>query len=150
MINKVILVGRLGKDPEFRTFENGDMLATFPLATFETYKDKDGVKQEKTEWHNLVIWGKQAEIAQKFLHKGKLIYCEGKLTSRSYENPPGVKKYITEVRLESFRMLDSPVNAGSSTSNTGQEPQPVQPVPVQTHDSSPTQSAAPEGDNMPF
>lgn len=150
MINKVILVGRLGKDPEFRTFENGDMLATFPLATSETYKDKDGAKQEKTEWHNLVIWGKQAEIAQKFLHKGKLIYCEGKLTSRSYENPPGVKKYITEVRLDSFRMLDSLANAGSPSPIPAAEPQQSTAEPMQVHDSSPSQSPAPEGDNLPF
>ena len=78
-VNKVILIGHLGKDPEVRTFENGSKKVTFPLATSETYKDKDGNRKELTEWHNVVCWRNLADIAEKFLRKGRLLYVEGRL-----------------------------------------------------------------------
>jgi single-strand DNA-binding protein len=106
MINKVILVGRLGKDPEVRHLENGAVVANFSVATSERYRDKEGNKQEKTEWHNVVVWRQLAEIAEKFLRKGGLVYIEGKLRTRSWDDKDGNKKYTTEVVAENFQMLD--------------------------------------------
>lgn len=97
-INKVILVGNLGNDPNVLTFENGVKKATFSLATNETYKDKEGNRVEQTEWHNIVVWRGLAEVAEKFLRKGSLIYLEGKIKTRSYEQN-GIKKYITEISI---------------------------------------------------
>src|ERR1700754_4213469 len=103
-INKVILVGHLGKDPEVRYLEGGVSVASFPLATTETF-NKDGKKIEQTEWHNIVLWRSLAEVAAKFLQKGKLVYIEGKLRTRSFEDKEGIKKYTTEVVAENFTML---------------------------------------------
>lgn len=103
-INKVILVGHLGKDPEVRHLEGGVSVASFPLATSETYT-KDGKKVEQTEWHNIVMWRGLADIASKYLQKGKLVYIEGKLRTRSFEDKEGHKKYTTEVVAENFTML---------------------------------------------
>lgn len=103
-INKVILVGHLGKDPEARTLEGGVSVVSFPLATSETF-NKDGRKVEQTEWHNIVMWRGLADVAAKFLHKGKLVYIEGKLRTRSFEDKEGVKKYTTEVVAENFTLL---------------------------------------------
>jgi single-strand DNA-binding protein len=105
-LNKVMLIGHLGKDPEIQNFEGGAMLAKFSLATTEAFKDKAGNRQELTEWHNIVVWGSLAEIAQKYLRKGMAIYLEGKIRNRSYDDKEGVKKYITEIRAESFQMLE--------------------------------------------
>jgi single-strand DNA-binding protein len=103
-INKVILVGHLGKDPEVRHLEGGVSVASFPLATSETF-NKDGQKIEQTEWHNIVMWRGLADVAAKFLQKGKLVYIEGKLRTRSFEDKEGIKKYTTEVVAENFTML---------------------------------------------
>jgi single-strand DNA-binding protein len=103
-INKVILVGHLGKDPEIRHLEGGVAVASFPLATSETF-NKDGRKVEQTEWHNIVMWRGLADVASKFLQKGKLVYIEGKLRTRSFEDKEGIKKYTTEVVAENFTML---------------------------------------------
>jgi single-strand DNA-binding protein len=103
-INKVILVGHLGKDPEVRQLEGGVSVASFPLATSETF-NKDGKKVEQTEWHNIVLWRSLADVAAKFLQKGKLVYIEGKLRTRSFEDKEGIKKYTTEVVAENFTML---------------------------------------------
>lgn len=103
-INKVILVGHLGKDPEVRHLEGGVAVASFPLATSETF-NKDGRKVEQTEWHNIVMWRGLAEVATKYLQKGKLVYIEGKLRTRSFEDKEGIKKYTTEVVAENFTML---------------------------------------------
>jgi single-strand DNA-binding protein len=118
-VNKVILVGRLGKDPEIRNFENGGMIANFSMATSETFKDKTtGEKREITEWHNITIGRPQlAEIAQKYVHKGDMLYVEGKLRTRSWEKD-GQKKYITEVLVDNFTML-SPKKSGDTSSNEG-------------------------------
>ncbi|GAB2701873.1 single-stranded DNA-binding protein [Mucilaginibacter koreensis] len=103
-INKVILVGHLGKDPEVRHLEGGVSVASFPLATSESF-NKDGRKVEQTEWHNIVMWRGLADVAAKFLQKGKLVYIEGKLRTRSFEDKGGIKKYTTEIVAENFTML---------------------------------------------
>lgn len=103
-VNKAILVGRLGKDPEIRTLDSGKQVATFSLATSETYKDKSGNKKEETEWHNIVLWDGLAGIAEKYLHKGDLLYVEGKLKTRSWEKE-GITRYTTEVVGNEITML---------------------------------------------
>jgi single-strand DNA-binding protein len=100
-INKVILVGHLGKDPEVRHLDGGVTVASFPLATSETY-NKDGKRIEQTEWHNIVLWRGLAEVASKYLQKGKLVYIEGKLRTRSFEDREKVKKYVNEVVAENL------------------------------------------------
>ncbi|HEX3934605.1 MAG TPA: single-stranded DNA-binding protein [Puia sp.] len=103
-INKVILVGHLGKDPELRVLDGSVAVASFPLATTEV-NSKNGLKEEQTEWHNIVLWRGLAEAAAKVLKKGGLIYLEGKLRTRSFEDKSGVKRYTTEIMAESFTML---------------------------------------------
>ena len=104
-INKAILVGNLGKDPELRYTANGQAVATFSLATTEKFKTKGGEQQERTEWHNIVAWGPLAEICGKYLTKGKQIYCEGRIQSRSYDDRDGNKRYITEIVISDMQML---------------------------------------------
>jgi len=103
-INKVILVGHLGKDPEVRYLEGGVSVTSFPLATSESF-NKDGRKVEQTEWHNIVMWRGLADVAAKYLQKGKLVYIEGKLRTRSFEDKEGIKKYTTEIVAENFTLL---------------------------------------------
>jgi single-strand DNA-binding protein len=103
-VNKVILIGHLGKDPEARQLEGGVSVVSFPLATSEIF-NKDGRKVEQTEWHNIVMWRGLADVAAKFLQKGKLVYIEGRLRTRSFEDKEGIKKYTTEVVAENFTLL---------------------------------------------
>lgn len=103
-VNKTILLGNLGKDPEIRVLENGSKVANFSMATTESYKNKSGERVENTEWHNVVFWGKIVDVIEKYLKKGSKIYLEGKLKTRSYEHE-GVKKYTTEVFGNSLVML---------------------------------------------
>lgn len=106
MINKVILVGNLGRDPEVRSTQSGQPVASFTLATSRKWKDKNGQRQEQTEWHNIVCWGRQAEVAGQYLTKGKQIYVEGRLQTRSWDDrQTGEKRYRTEVVCENFQML---------------------------------------------
>ncbi len=104
-VNKVILVGNLGKDPELRYTPSGAAVANFTLATSERYKDKSGQMQEKTEWHNIVAWRQLAEICGKFLHKGKQVYIEGRIQTRSYDDRDGNKRYMTEIIADQMQML---------------------------------------------
>jgi single-strand DNA-binding protein len=129
-VNKVILVGNLGKDPEVRHLEGGTAVASFTLATTEVYKDKSGQRVEQTEWHNIVVWRSLAEIAEKYLKKGMSIYLEGKLRTRSWEDKDKVKRYSTEIIADTFTML------GKKESNAG------------TTDDIPTVSKT--GDDLPF
>lgn len=119
-VNKVILVGHLGKDPEVRHLEGGATVVNFTLATTETYT-RDGRKVEQTEWHNVVMWRGLAEIAAKYLQKGKLVYVEGKLRTRSYDDRDGNKRYVTEIVADNFNMLgrksDNENGANQSTSS---------------------------------
>jgi len=106
MVNKVILIGNLGRDPEVRSTPSGQPVASFTLATNRRWRDKSGQRQEQTEWHNIVVWGKQAEIAGQYLTKGKQIFLEGRLQTRSWDDrQTGEKKYRTEIVCENFQML---------------------------------------------
>lgn len=106
-INKVTLIGRLGRDPEMRYTTDGTPVATFSLATSETWKDKNGEKQEKTEWHNIVAWRKLGEIAGEYLKKGKEVYLEGKIQSREYTDKEGIKRRVYEIIATEMKMLGS-------------------------------------------
>lgn len=105
MINKVILVGNVGRDPEVRYLDNGVVIAKFPLATSETYTNKSGDRVTNTEWHNIVLWRKLAEVADKYVKKGNPLYIEGKIRSRSYDDKEGNKRYITEIIGDNMQML---------------------------------------------
>ena len=104
-VNKVILVGNLGKDPDLRYTTAGTAVANFTLATSERYKDRSGEQQKRTEWHNIVTWGNLAEICGKYLKKGKQVYIEGRIQSRSYDDRDGNKRYITEIVADQMKML---------------------------------------------
>jgi single-strand DNA-binding protein len=104
-LNKVMLIGNLGKDPEVKTLDNGAKIATFPLATSETYKDKEGNRQTRTEWHNLVLWRGLADIAESYLHKGSQVYIEGRLSTRKWEDKEGNTRYTTEVIGDNLVLL---------------------------------------------
>ena len=106
-LNKVMLIGRLGQDPEVRYTQSNTAVATLSLATSERYKDGNGEQQERTEWHRVVAWGRLAEICQQYLHKGSLIYVEGPLQTRSWEDNQGQKRYTTEIKALQMTMLDS-------------------------------------------
>ena len=107
MVNKAILIGRLGKDPEVRYTPDGTMVTNFNLATDEQWKDKNGEKVQKTEWHKIVTFGKLAEICGNYLVKGKMIFIEGKIQTRSWDDKDGVKRYTTEIIANNMQMLDS-------------------------------------------
>jgi single-strand DNA-binding protein len=115
-VNKVILIGNLGKDPEVKHLDNGTVLARFPLATSETYKNKDNEKVTSTEWHNIVLFNRQAEIAEKYVKKGDALYLEGRIRTRSYDDKDGNKKYITEIIGNNMQML-----GGGKSENTGMD-----------------------------
>ncbi len=104
-VNKVILVGNVGKDPEIRYLESNVPVAKFTLATNEVYRNKDGQKIEQTEWHQIVLWRHLAEVAEKFVRKGTLLYVEGRIKSRSWVDKDGVKKYTTEIEGENITIL---------------------------------------------
>ena len=104
-VNKVILIGNLGRDPEVRYTQGGSAVANLNLATNEVWNDKDGQKQERTEWHRVVVWGKQAEIAKEYLVKGRQIYVEGSLQTKQWEDKDGNKRYTTEIRCQRFLMI---------------------------------------------
>jgi single-strand DNA-binding protein len=107
MVNKVFLIGRLGKDPVIKHFQNDNAIAEFPLATTEAYKDREGKWVELTDWHNVKLPNKfMAERAEKYLKKGSQVFVEGKIRTRSYDDKDGNKRYVTEIIAETFRMLD--------------------------------------------
>ena len=106
-VNKVIVLGNLGKDPEVRHLPNGDAVCNFSLATTESWKDKDGNKQDKTEWHNIVIFRKLAEIAGEYLKKGRPVYIEGRLQTRKWQDKEGKDRYTTEIVADQMQMLGS-------------------------------------------
>lgn len=142
-VNKVILVGRLGKDPEVRHLENGATVANFSLATSETYRDRQtGEKREQTEWHNVVLWRGLAEVAEKYVKKGDMIYVEGKLRTRSWEKD-GVTRYTTEVVGDNMTML----GGGSGGGNYSGGAQSEQDTSVSQSQSAPMDDAT---DDLPF
>ncbi len=122
MINKVILIGHLGRDPEVRSTQAGTAVANFTVATNRRWTDRDGQRQEETEWHRIVVWGRQAEIAGQYLRRGRQVYIEGRLQTRSWEDrQTGEKRWTTEVICENFQMLGSRGDAGGP-------PQPPEPT----------------------
>jgi single-strand DNA-binding protein len=123
-VNKVILVGRLGRDPETRYTGGGQAVANFSIATDETYKDRNGERQKRTEWHKIVVWGKQAEIAQQYLKKGSLLFLEGRIQSREWQDKEGQKRTSFEIVATNFRMLGgrgdgAAVGAGAGAGSAG-------------------------------
>jgi single-strand DNA-binding protein len=113
MDNKVMLVGNLGRDPEMRALPSGQQVANFSLATSRRYKDRDGNRKDETEWHNIVVFGKQAEIAGQYLTKGKMVYVEGRIQTRSWDDKEsGKKQYKTEIICDNFQMLGSKGDGG--------------------------------------
>lgn len=122
-VNKVILVGNLGKDPEVRYLEGGAAVANFSLATTETYKDRTGRRVEQTEWHNIVVWRGLAEIAEKYLKKGMQVYIEGKLRTRSWDDKDGNKRYTTEIVADNMTMLGGRREDDNTSGNSGQSNQ---------------------------
>ena len=125
-VNKVILVGNLGKDPEVRHLEGGASVARFSLATNEYYKDKQGARVERTEWHNITAWRGLAEVAEKYLKKGQLVYVEGKLRTRQYQDKDNQTHYITEVVVDELTMLGGRPGGGAgatgASGNAGVNP----------------------------
>lgn len=119
MINKVILIGRLGRDPEVRYTGSGSAVANFSLATDEVWTDKNGQRQSRTEWHRIVAWARLAEICGEYLKKGKLIYIEGRLQTREWDDRDGNKRYTTEIVANEMKMLDS----GPGRASRGDEPE---------------------------
>lgn len=117
-LNKIMLIGNLGKDPEIRVTASGQTVANFSLATKEQFKNKCGEREERTEWHSIVVWGKLAEIARDYLHKGKQVYIEGRLQTRKWQDKNGQDRYTTEVVAELMQMLGSKGDG----SKTVQEP----------------------------
>lgn len=107
-VNKVILLGNLGRDPEIRYTQSGTPVANFTMATTERWNDPGGEKRERTEWHRIVIWGKQAEIASEYLRKGRQVFVEGSLQTREWTDREGNKRYTTEVRAQRFQLLGRP------------------------------------------
>jgi single-strand DNA-binding protein len=141
-VNKVILVGRLGKDPEVRHLENGAVVANFSMATSESYKDRTtGERKEQTEWHNVVLWRGLAEVAEKYVKKGDMIYVEGKLRTRSWEKE-GITRFTTEVVGDNMTMLGGKSDNNGGSSQGGQYQEQSEPAP-----SAPSSDAS---DDLPF
>ena len=152
-INKAILVGNLGKDPEMRYTPNGVAVCSFPMATSETYKDRNtGERVTQTEWHNIVIWRGMAETAEKYLRKGSQVYIEGKIKTRSWEDQQGQKRYTTEFVADVMQLLDRPNSSGGATQPTQAAAQPAQqaqPV-AQAQPAVPAERGPHSADDLPF
>ena len=118
-LNKVTLIGNLGKDPETRYMQNGDAVSNVTIATTDTWKDKDGQKQEKTEWHRVTFYRKLAEIVEKYLNKGDSVYLEGRLETRKWTDKTGVERYTTEIIANEMKMLGGKKEGGKSDDNGG-------------------------------
>ncbi len=153
-VNKVILIGRLGKDPETRYMPNGEAVTNATLATSETWKDKGGVKQEKTEWHNLVFYRRLAEVAGEYLKKGSMIYVEGKLQTRKWQDKEGKDRYTTEIIANEMTMLGGKSTGGGFEVVEDQQPATRPAAPARA---APQQASAPAGrsfdnfdDDIPF
>ncbi|HYR95936.1 MAG TPA: single-stranded DNA-binding protein [Candidatus Binatus sp.] len=138
-LNKVMLIGNLGKDPEVRFTPTGRAVARFSLATSEVWNDAEGQRQERTEWHNIVVWGKQAETCGQYLAKGRQVYIEGSIRSRQYDDKDGNRRYITEVNAQRVQFLGGGGGRGAEARGGGQ-----------SEDAAPGPPAAAEDDDIPF
>lgn len=125
-VNKVILIGNLGADPELRYTPSGSAVANFNIATTEKWKDKDGQTQERTEWHRIILWSRQAEIAKEYLRKGSSVYIEGRIQNRSYDDKDGIKRYVTEIVGQRMQFLGGRAS-GAPSEGGGTEPPPPPP-----------------------
>ncbi|MCH2215215.1 MAG: single-stranded DNA-binding protein [Flavobacteriales bacterium] len=143
-VNKVIILGNLGLDPEVRTLESGAKLARLRIATSESYTTKDGQKVENTEWHSVTVWRQLADIAEKYLAKGRQVYIEGKLQTRSWKGEDGSDRYATEIVGERMQLIGGRPDNGDSA----QRPNAVQAATQPS--SSPTQTSSAEEDDLPF
>jgi single-strand DNA-binding protein len=139
-VNKVILVGNLGRDPEMRYMPNGEAVCNFSIATTDSWKDKSGQKQERTEWHNIVMYRKLAEIAGEYLKKGRPVYVEGRLQTRKWQTKEGQDRYTTEIIADQMQMLGGREGGGSNTYEVMDEDQSMQSRPQQSA-ARPAQSA---------
>lgn len=134
-VNKVILIGNLGKDPEVRRLENGAIVANFSIATSEIFTDKNtGEKRENTDWHNIVVWRGLAEVVEKYVRKGTKVYVEGKLKTRTYQDKDGATRYVTEVLAEEITMLSRPDNERNNEQKPVYPQQDTPPAPTSMDD----------------
>ena len=113
-LNQVHLIGTVGNDPEVRAIQGGAKVSSFRLATTERYKDRDGNRQEQTEWHNITVWNNRADFVEKYIHKGSNLFIEGKLRTRQWTDQQGNKRYTTEVSAENIQLLDKPTGNQSA------------------------------------
>ena len=139
-VNKAILIGNLGKDPEMRYTPSGQAVTKFSMATTERFKDRNGEQQERTTWHNIVVWGRQAEIAKEYLAKGRSVYIEGRIENRSYDDKDGNKRYISEVVVQRMQFLSR------KSDSAGGDFEQQQPPPESDF---PTEGSG-ENDDLPF
>lgn len=145
MVNKVILIGNVGADPDIKYLEGGVAVARFSLATTESYKNKNGDRVDQTEWHNIVLWRNLAEIAEKYVKKGMRLYIEGRIRNRSWEDQNGVKKYMTEIQGDTMQMLSPKQENGEYTSARNYD------APASPNAPSQPAAAAPDdSDDLPF
>jgi single-strand DNA-binding protein len=150
-VNKVILVGNLGKDPEVRHLEGDKKVAKFTLATTESYRDRNGQRVENTEWHNVEFWGPVTEVIEKYLKKGSQVYIEGKLRTRSYEDKEGVKKYVTEVIGQNMTLIGGrPSDGQGEGTGSYQEPATASSRSNRVNETAPPFTANNDGDDLPF
>jgi single-strand DNA-binding protein len=150
MINKVILVGNLGRDPEVKYLDANKVVATLALATSERYTDRNGNKVENTEWHNLEMWDGLAKVAEKYLTKGSMIYVEGKIKTDSYEKD-GIKRYSTKIRVTTMNMLGKAGGNGGNTNAPAAEQATPPAAIVEKHNEAAIESIIDEGDDdLPF
>ena len=138
-VNKVILIGNLGRDPEVRYTQTGTAVANFTLATNEVWNDKSGERQERTEWHRIVVWGKQAEIAREHLSKGKQVYIEGSIQTRQWDDREGNKRTTTEIKAQRLVMMGR-AEPGENRMNAAAPPA----------DAAPEEAGPPPDDDIPF
>lgn len=139
-VNKVILIGRLGRDPELRYTPGGQAVASFSLATDRSWTGADGQKNKVTTWHNIVAWGKAAEIIKEYMSKGREIYIEGRIDNRSYDDKEGNKKYVSEVVVENFQFIGSRGEVAQDSTT----PEPV------NHQAPPAETGGGDDDDLPF
>lgn len=140
MVNKVILIGNVGADPDIRYLDGGVAVARFSLATTESYKNKNGERIDQTEWHNIVLWRGLAEVAEKYVKKGMRLYIEGRIRTRSWDDQNGVKRYTTEIQGDNMQMLSGKEHSTGGRGNDTPVP-PIQDAPVNTSE---------ESDDLPF
>ena len=146
-VNKAILVGNVGKDPEVRHLDGGTSVAKFTLATSDAYKNKSGELVKTTEWHNIVAWRQLCELAEKYIRKGSQIYVEGKITNRQYDDKDGNKRYITEIVADNIRLLGRKEDSPYSPATNGQGRVQTETAPAHLPEEA---DHSPEGDDLPF